>query len=53
MPLTSNRVGEEEGNFTSERNNFKGCERCDELLEEELLRQIKAIEQVFITAYFI
>ena len=38
MSLTLNKVGEEEGNFTSEINNCKGDEICGDLLEEELLR---------------
>ena len=28
MSLPLNQVGEEEGSFTSERNNYKGGERC-------------------------
>ena len=45
-----NQVGEEEGNFTSERNNCKGGEIYGNLLEDELLHQSKDSEQVFITA---
>ena len=49
MSLPSNQVGKEEGNFTSERNNFKGGGRCCELLEDDILRRSKADEQVVIT----
>ena len=34
MSLPLNKVGEEEGNFTSDRNNWKGGERCGALIEE-------------------
>ena len=42
MFLPLNQVGEEEGNFTSEINNFKGGEICFDLLKDELLRRNKA-----------
>ena len=48
MSLLLNKVGEEEGNFTSEVNNYKGGEICGDLLEEEILCCIKASEQVII-----
>ena len=38
MSLPLNQVGEEEGNFTCDINNYKGVNKCDELLEEEILR---------------
>ena len=50
MSLPLNKVGEEEGNFTSEINNCKGDEICGDLLEEELLRRSKDVEQVVITS---
>ena len=50
MSLPLNQVGKEEGNFTSEINNFKGGERCGDLLEEGLLSFSKSVEQVVITA---
>ena len=49
MSLTLNKVGEKEGNFTPERNNFRGGERCCDLYEEELSRCSKASEHVVIT----
>ena len=39
--------------FTSERNIFKGVEICGDLLEEKLLRRIKAAEQVVVIASLI
>ena len=48
-----NKLDEEEGNFTSERNICKGGERCGYLLEYELLSCSKAYEQVVITAYLL
>ena len=42
IPLPFNQVGEEEGGFISERNNFKGIDRCGDLLEEEILSRGKA-----------
>ena len=53
MSLPLNQLGEEEGNFTSERNNWKGGERCGELLTEKLLRLSKDDKKVLITAYII
>ena len=42
MPLSLNQVGKEEGNFSSERNNYKGGERCGDHLEEDILHSNKA-----------
>ena len=36
VPLPLDQVGEKEGNYTSERNNFNGGEICGDLVEEEL-----------------
>ena len=44
MSLPLNQVGEEEGNFDSERNNFKGGDKCIEFLEEGVLRHIRSVE---------
>ena len=44
-----NQVGEEERNFTSERNNYKGGDIYGDILEEEISRRSKAAEQVVIT----
>ena len=43
MSPNFNEIGKEEGNVTSERNNSKGEDRCDDILEEELLRRSKAV----------
>ena len=53
MSLPLNKLVQEEGNFTSERNNCKGGERCGDLLEEELLRRSKAAKNVVIKAYLL
>ena len=53
MSLPLNKVGKEEGNFTSERNNCKGGERCGGLLEEELLSISKDSEYVVIAEYLL
>ena len=53
MSLPLNQVGEEEGDFTSDINHCKGGERCDDLLEEGILLQNKASEQVVIKAYLL
>ena len=50
MSLPLNEVGEEEGKFTSERNNCKGGENCGYLLEYEILLHIKPSEQVVLTS---
>ena len=51
MSLPLNKVGKEEGNFTSEKNYCKDGNRYVDLLEQEILRHSKASEQVFITEY--
>ena len=53
MSLPLDKVGEEEGNLASDRNNFKGGERCGDVLGEEILRCSKFDEQVVITAYLL
>ena len=50
MSLSLNQVGEKEGNFTSERNNSKGGERCGDILEDELLCCSKASEHMATTS---
>ena len=50
MPLPLDQVGEKEGNYTSERNNFNEGEICGDLVEEEILRHSKSAEQVVITS---
>ena len=42
ISLPLNKLGEEEVNFTSERNICKGGDKYDDLLEQELLRRSKA-----------
>ena len=49
MSLPLNQEGKKEGNFTSEINNFKGGERCVDLLEEEIIHRSKSAEKVVIT----
>ena len=53
MSLPMNQVGEEKGNFTSERNNCKGGERFGEILEKEILHCSNNAEKVVITAYLL
>ena len=53
ISLPLNQLGKEEGNFTSERNNFKGGGICVDLLGDEILRISKDYEQVVVTAYLI
>ena len=53
MPLPLNQVGEEEGDFTSERNNQKRSDICGELHEHKILILSKDAEQVVITASLI
>ena len=53
MSLPLNQVDEVERNFNSDRNNYKGVERCGDLLGEEILSLSKAAEQVVITAYLL
>ena len=49
MSLPLNQVDNKEGNFTSEKNIFKGGERCVDLLEEEIIHRSKSAEKVVIT----
>ena len=53
MSLPLNQVGEEKGNFTSERNNCKVGGICVNLLEDDILGHSKDAEQVFITEYLL
>ena len=53
ISLPLNQVGEEEGNFTSERNNCKVGGICVNLLEDDILGHSKDAEQVFITEYLL
>ena len=53
MSLPLNQVGEEEGKFASEINNYKGFQRCGDLLEYNILRCSKAAKHVVFTSYMI